>query len=855
MTAPRAASLWKWSGISVLLGVVLWIPPVIDEIAHSPGNLSVIRDYFSHPPDSPIGFGRGVGVLFSQLNPWSLLADILVHDGGGLEVTGSRVPGAILLIAFAASLIGAWRLRHRVLLALDAVLVVALALGLISSARIFGTVWFYLLLWAWALCALILFAIGWTVVELVRARDANAARFARVGSAVLIGVIVVSSVAFAVQARNVTVQTPRLNETLGAVVGPTATALDHLEAKGQKGPYLVTWLPDAEAIGSAGYGLLNELDRRGFDVRGGRGVPARSHPLPRDRQPHANPRSAPRDRRRHRELETRPALQGSRVVRSPVEGGTGDVRGAARPGRQPVATGEPGQAGKSGRRQPLHARDRRRRTRIHAPAGDPDARSEHADGGLHRPACGQLSPTRMDPSVDTGPDSKPADTTRDPRWFRPALWAIVAGALVLRVTYVMVSRRNFDPQGDAFFYHAAANLLVDGKGFISPFLGNTGIHRQAAEHPPLYIIFLAIPSLLGMKSVMAHLLWSCLLGTATVGLIGLLGRAVGGARVGVIAAFIAAVYPNLWAPDGMIQAETLSMFATAGTLLFAYRYWQRPSWRRLVLVGIACAFGALARSELILLIPLLVLPLACLTRDRSWKVRVQWLGASVLAAAIVIAPWTIYNTTRFVHPVLLSAQIDPLLASANCDSTYYGGLQGYFDINCAAAIAKKNGLTLKDDESQENLVYRREAFAYVRAHLSRVPTVEAVRLLRIVGLYRTGFYVRADATFEGRRPIWISWAALYSFWVLALLAIGAIVIRRTRRAIDKSARPPLYPLLMPIIVVVITVLVTYASTRFRTTAEPSLVVLAALAIDGAIRDVQHHSRSATLGSSGTCRRV
>jgi hypothetical protein len=29
----------------------------------------------------------------------------------------------------------------------------------------------------------------------------------------------------------------------------------------------VTWLPDPEAIGSQGFGLLNELDRRGFDVR------------------------------------------------------------------------------------------------------------------------------------------------------------------------------------------------------------------------------------------------------------------------------------------------------------------------------------------------------------------------------------------------------------------------------------------------------------------------------------------------------------------------------------------------------------------------------------------------------------
>ena len=29
----------------------------------------------------------------------------------------------------------------------------------------------------------------------------------------------------------------------------------------------MTWLPDPEAIGSQGFGLLNELDRRGFDVR------------------------------------------------------------------------------------------------------------------------------------------------------------------------------------------------------------------------------------------------------------------------------------------------------------------------------------------------------------------------------------------------------------------------------------------------------------------------------------------------------------------------------------------------------------------------------------------------------------
>jgi hypothetical protein len=106
-------------------------------------------------------------------------------------------------------------------------------------------------------------------VEFVRDRNspATGANRASVGTAALVAVTLAASVVFAFQASNVTVQSPRLNESLGAVVGPTTTALRRLQSQGKRGPYLVTWLPDAEAIGSAGFGLLNELLRGGFDVR------------------------------------------------------------------------------------------------------------------------------------------------------------------------------------------------------------------------------------------------------------------------------------------------------------------------------------------------------------------------------------------------------------------------------------------------------------------------------------------------------------------------------------------------------------------------------------------------------------
>lgn len=261
-------ALWRWGGISAVLGVVLWIPPVIDQFAHSPGNLGIIRDYFSNPPDATIGAHRGLSVLLEQLDPWKLLTRTLVHDGGALEVSGSRLPGALLLVVFAASIFVAWRLRNRVLLTLDAVIVVALGLGFVSAARIFGTVWFYLLLWAWGIVALVLFAIGWAAVELIRSRMSRSIGSAGMAALAALAVVtLIASGVFAVQASSVTVQTPRLNNTLGALIGPTETALQQIRRRGEKGPYLVTWLPDAEAIGSAGFGLLNELDRGGFDVR------------------------------------------------------------------------------------------------------------------------------------------------------------------------------------------------------------------------------------------------------------------------------------------------------------------------------------------------------------------------------------------------------------------------------------------------------------------------------------------------------------------------------------------------------------------------------------------------------------
>jgi hypothetical protein len=66
------------------------------------------------------------------------------------------------------------------------------------------------------------------------------------------------------------------------------------------------------------------------------------------------------------------------------------------------------------------------------------------------------------------------------------------------------------------------------------------------------------------------------------------------------------------------------------------------------------------------------------------------------------------------------------------------------------------------------------------------------------------------------------------FWLLAPLAIaGAWLLGRRRQ--------PLAILLMPLAMVTLTALLTYGSTRFRFAAEPSIVVLAAVAVDALLR--------------------
>jgi hypothetical protein len=418
-----------------------------------------------------------------------------------------------------------------------------------------------------------------------------------------------------------------------------------------------------------------------------------------------------------------------------------------------------------------------------------------------------------------------------------AHWLAVVGvlALALRVGYVLLFRVEHVPLlGDSYFFSEGANLLADGRGFVEPLSG-----VQSANHPPLYLLWLAIVSVVDPRSPTSQevqMLWSCVLGTGTVVVCGLAGREVAGPRCGLVAAALAAVYPGLWVWDGMLFSETMAQFTVAVVIFLAYRFWHRPSRARAVWLGAACGLSALARSELVLTVPLLLVPLVLLrARNVAFSRRLLLLGFGAGAAALTLGPWIAYNLSRFERPVYISSNFGPTLAAANCEATYFGDDLGYKNYGCAQRlfeVAERADPRWRDlDVSQQDAAVRKLSIRYVRAHAGRLPAVVAVRWARVVGLYERDREIVAARVFYKREPP-VAQATSWSYYGAAAAAIaGAIVLRRRR--------VPVFPLAAFPVVILVSVAVTFGQDRYRAPAEVALLVLAAVAVDAVVGRRSH----------------
>ena len=402
------------------------------------------------------------------------------------------------------------------------------------------------------------------------------------------------------------------------------------------------------------------------------------------------------------------------------------------------------------------------------------------------------------------------------------VWLVVVGLVGLGIRLGTVfGRPHRVPGGDAYYYHHAANLLVAGKGFIDPwryYIHSAHHHVQTASWPPLFVFILAATSLVGFKSFFAHRVWCCAIGAAAVVATGVAGRRIAGRRVGLIAAFVVAIYPNIWMSDELALSECLTPLLIAVILLAAYRFWARPRWTSATVLGVVLGASVLARDELALLVPFILIPLALLAR-LPWRRRLAFAGVGTLAALVVVAPWVGYNMSRFEKPVYISNGLGVTLASANCDTTWSGRFEGYWSLTCAlAAPVNPNA-----DESVRESQARSYALHYIHKHEGRLLPVELARLGRAFGAFHPMWQVRLDAFIETRPYHWAV-VGLGMYYALAALAVGGTVILRRRRV-------PVFPLWAVGLDVVASVLVTFGQTRYRTPFEVCLALLAAVQLE------------------------
>lgn len=416
--------------------------------------------------------------------------------------------------------------------------------------------------------------------------------------------------------------------------------------------------------------------------------------------------------------------------------------------------------------------------------------------------------------------------------------------------------------GDSAYHYFQGRMLAQGHGFIdsySWFASGGTVYKPSAGDPPLYAIFLAVLSKLGLTGGTSMRLATALVGVGGVVLLALLVRRLAGRRAALIAGAIAAVYPLLWINDGMLLSEGLYVPLVVLALHAAYQFWERPTPVWAAAFGGAMALAALTRGEALILFGAMVLPLLWGLRALGGKRLVGLTAVIGVTGALLTAPWFAYNLSRFANPVLMTSGTGAVLSSASCDTAYEGEYAGYY-ANCfdeyvqrgwligivptcdeaavAAAIADRtsdeagrcwpNDPSL--DESQRDKISQDLAMRYIREHKRQLPAVMLKRVGRIWDLYvpqlgepqePLGQNVRLNWQVEGRGQLPSELGVLLYWALLPAAAIGGWRLWRRR--------VPISPLLSLAVVITVTGAFTFGVTRYRVPVDIMVVVFAACA--------------------------
>ena len=246
-----------WLG-SLAVGVVMWIPPLVDATRARGGNLGALWRYFTaHHPDIT-GWSRAARIVLVQFGipaPWMTGHEAVAGFGGGGLDPAWQIPWALIMVGVAA--VVARRRRDRPAWSLCLVTVGLAAVAWISTAQVVGEPFSYLVRWTWLVGATAWLAIGWTGWGVARASvEGPVPR--RTGLVAFGAIAIGFAIATTVGARNSQPLFRDSSLVVGGVEAATVAAARHAP-----GPVLVEPAPDFDSL-QATNGVVLALDQAGI---------------------------------------------------------------------------------------------------------------------------------------------------------------------------------------------------------------------------------------------------------------------------------------------------------------------------------------------------------------------------------------------------------------------------------------------------------------------------------------------------------------------------------------------------------------------------------------------------------------
>ena len=360
---------------------------------------------------------------------------------------------------------------------------------------------------------------------------------------------------------------------------------------------------------------------------------------------------------------------------------------------------------------------------------------------------------------------------------------------------------------DELEYFSLARSLAAGDGFVYDETMRAGSFEPFGRAPG-YPAFLALAG--GGREVVSSVPARVKIAQAIVGgigvlLVGLVATQLAGPRGGIVAAWIAAVYPPLvWIPAYGFSEALFWPLALAVAWTFD-RALGPPSEGAFFAgaAGLLTGLGILIRPALLLFLPMALV----------WLVVRRRLTAALLLAAgaiIVVGPWTVRNYLHHERFVLVASDGGVTFWTGNHPLAIG---EGDMAANPALKIANQE---LRDrypglNEEAMEPIYYREALAWIRAHPIQWLGLEARKIFYLIVPVGPSYTLHSRLYYV---------ASVVSYGILAVLAVVGTVRAGTQR----GRTPGLWLLLASAVAVC---LIFFPQERFRIPIiDPALVVAA-----------------------------